>query len=95
MKRVRVTIEMDANFIKFLNLWCLAEEVGPFARRPGAPIHRLASTSLVALVLAEARGAPPDQVADMVHDDWAGQIRAIHEDRKVEEVADVPADTTP
>jgi len=82
-KRVRLTLELDAHFIRILNanmhLSGLMKDDG---------LHVLDVRAVLArVVLAEARGAPSEQVHALTPLEWRGHIDVLPELRKVFEDA--------
>lgn len=82
-KRVRLTLELDAHFIRLLNanmhLSGLMKDDG---------LHVLDVRAVLArVVLAEARGAPSEQVHALTPVEWRGHIDVLPDERQVFEDA--------
>lgn len=77
MKRVRLTIEVDSHFVTLLH----ANVMLTGGLRPGERLT--ASAVLARVVLAEARGGLPEQIEEIIPEEWSGNLRAICEERKV------------
>lgn len=82
-KKVRITLEMDTQFVKLL--WTnvqLKREAED--RNPDRCLD--ARGVLARLVVFEARGALPHEVAESIPFNWRENIKAVSEERKVQEV---------
>ena len=83
MKHVTISIRMDSEFIKHLNLAMSLKHPkwfeGDYRRGKITAIDCIA-----VIALAEARGAHPAQVHSVIPHEWRPNIEAIHDDRKVE-----------
>jgi hypothetical protein len=83
MKRVRLTLEVDSEFVKLLQAnvqlsGLLKEDRG-----------RLTPSQVLAvIVLGEARGALEEQIHAQTPPEWRPHIEAIHSERKVTEIKD-------
>ena len=80
MKRVRLTLELDSEFIKLLQLNCQMQGLTGNEPKRMDTIHALAI-----LVLGEARGATEAQIRAKTPIEWRPHIEAIHSERKVTE----------
>lgn len=87
MKKVRVMVEMDEEFIKLLNIACSFKRLG--AQREDYKDH----TSIDALgiaVLMEARGGYEEQVDAEIPHNWRPHLSIVHEARQVIEGEPAP-----
>lgn len=82
-KRVKLTLEVDSEFVKLLNANCqLSGLLSDDAPRM-TPMQVLA-----VVVLGEARGATEEQIHARTPIEWRPHIEAIHSERKVTELPD-------
>ena len=88
-KRVRITLEMDTEFIHMLDVACGLGKLGLYNKCAEDSGESLAAHApvgaLAGLVLAEARGATEDQVHAAIPLEWRAHIWAVSEERKVTE----------
>lgn len=82
-KVVRLTIEMDAQFIALLHANCqLSEAIRK--QMQDDPARQLDPKEVLAmLVLAEARGGTPEQIHAMTPLDWRAILELLHDERQV------------
>lgn len=78
MKRVRIYLELDEHFVRLLNAQVMLKGLGPDLDRQHSPMEVLA-----VVVLAEARGALPEQVNFLTPPEWRPHLEAIHDLREV------------
>lgn len=78
MKRVRITIEADEQFVRLLSA---NVSMSP-ARLTGGGDHVDVRGVLARVCLAEMRGAQPDQVAAAVPEDWVTNICVVPDERR-------------
>ena len=85
MKRVRVTLELTERFVKLLYASCQLANILP--KMDGTERAQLTPIELIAmLVLAEARGAPEEQIASMIPLEWRDaeiEPQVVHDQRQV------------
>lgn len=82
MKKVRLTLEVDTHFVRFLQANVqLSNLLNEDRNRELTPMEVLA-----VLVLGEARGATEEQIHAKMPHEWRGHIEAIHSERKVTEI---------
>ena len=78
MKRVRVTLEVDEEFVKLLNL-NVCVQTGGYAELEKRDVTGV----LAGVVLLEARGALPEQIHAAIPPAWRPHIEVISENRLV------------
>lgn len=88
MKRVRITLEVDAHFVRLLNANLQLNGTLSGDREPDV-LHIL---GIVAL--GEARGAPTEQVHIMTPPQWRPHIEAVHEERRWQKEGEAEWHTT-
>ncbi len=82
-KRVSLTLELDAHFIGLLNA---NMHLSGLMKDDGRHVLDVRAV-LVRVVLAEARGAPSEQVHALTPLEWRGHIDVLPDERKVFEDA--------
>ena len=79
MKKVTVSIKVDAQFVNLLNA---SVQLGRLRDKDElTPIDQLAL-----VFLGEARGALPEQVNAVILPCWKSNIEVMYDERKVEEI---------
>ena len=84
-KRVKITLELDSHFVRMLNASVQLKGLYDW-RSERDKLTPLETIGLLAV--AEARGGTEDQIDALIPDDWHGHIRAVHDERRVEEVTE-------
>lgn len=79
-KRVRITLEMDASFLRLLNTNCQLSGLGNL--RENYKQHD-PSQVLAVVAMLEARGATEEQIHAETPIEWREGLQAIHSERKV------------
>lgn len=78
-KRVRICLELDEHFVRLLNAQAVGlKGLGPDLNRQHSPMEALA-----VVVLAEARGAWPEQVHLLTPPEWRPHLGAVPRLRRV------------
>ena len=77
-KRVRICLEVDSHFVRMLNATVHLKGLGPELDRQHTALEVLG-----VVVLAEARGALPEQVQAFTPIEWRAHIEAVHDAREV------------
>lgn len=80
MKRVRICLKLDEYSVRLLNAQVMLKGLGPDLDRQHSPMEVLA-----VVVLAEARGAFPEQVHLLTPPEWRPHLEAVHRMRTVVE----------
>lgn len=78
MKRVRIALEMDLHFVSMLRATVGLKGLGPDLNRQHTALEVLG-----VIVLAEARGALPEQVHLLCPPEWRPHIEAVTDARHV------------
>lgn len=85
MKHVKITLRLDSDFVKHLNLAVKLKHPqwnkGDYSGHTG---QITAIDCLAVVALAEARGAFPEEVNAVIPHEWRPHIEAIHDARAVE-----------
>lgn len=81
MKQVTVGIKIDSHFVRLLHTCVGLKQLGPDLDRQHTPMEVLA-----VVILAEARGALPEQIHLLIPPEWRPHIEAVTEMRKVKEL---------
>lgn len=82
-KRVRVTLELDSQFIRLLNA-NVNLSGAMMAQLKGDPSRQLSPKEVLAiLILGEARGATEEQLHMATPHEWRPNIELIHKERRV------------
>jgi len=82
-KRVRITLELDSDFIGRLRTTLALRGLMNGGDVAGGQMTPLSVLGIVAM--SEAMGAPPMQVALLTPPEWRANIEAIHDERRVYE----------
>lgn len=85
-KHVTVAIRMDSEFVKILNTH--VQLAHPGALSGDADKQLTPGAVLAVAILAEARGALPEQVHMAIPHEWRPHFEVLHDARKVEVHAD-------
>lgn len=88
MKHVTISLRLDSDFVKHLNLAMSLKHPKWFEGDYSGHTGQITAIDCIAAVaLAEARGALPEQVHMVIPREWRLNIEAVHEARTVEEAA--------
>ena len=89
MKRVRIALEVDEHFVRMLTATVMLDErtkmalTGRHVAGDPSPRQLTAADVVAVVVLAEARGALPEQVQAAIPPEWRDNITALHALRAV------------